>query len=239
LGKPEFPQDYPPPAALRLSPIDAGATLRDQACDLLRRAIVDADIYGRAEEIRLDEHQLEAALGVSRTPIREAMTLLEREGLLHTVPRRGIYILRKTLREVVEAIHFWAALESMAARLAIQRSAGNDADAFVAMVEGALTGEPDEAPGEFSRANVAFHQGIVQLGGSSLLQRAARPIVIHIGAVLQKLADRPDIPGHNAAAHRRIVHALSSRKIEAVEQTITEHAFTLAEMVIRHANFLR
>ena len=108
------------PAALALSvqPINAGASLRDQAYAMLRQAIADADIYQSRDEIRLDERVLSEAMGVSRTPIREAMTLLEQDGFLRTVPRRGIYIMRKTKREIVEMIQMWAALESMAARLA-------------------------------------------------------------------------------------------------------------------------
>ena len=77
-----------------------------------------ADIYAQREEIRLDERQLSRALGVSRTPIREAMTLLEQEGFLRTVPRRGVFIVRKTKKEIIEIIEVCAALESMAARLA-------------------------------------------------------------------------------------------------------------------------
>ena len=108
------------PAALALSvqPINAGASLRDQAYAMLRQAIADADIYQSRDEIRLDERVLSEAMGVSRTPIREAITLLEQDGFLRTVPRRGIYIMRKTKREIVEMIQMWAALESMAARLA-------------------------------------------------------------------------------------------------------------------------
>lgn len=239
MGKPEFPQNYPPSAPLRLSPVDGGASLRDQACELLRRAIGDADIYGRRDEIRLDEHQLVAALGVSRTPIRDAMTVLEREGLLHTLPRRGIYIIRKSLREIVEGIHFWAALEGMAARLAIQNAGADRIDAFVAAYERSLQSDHAELHSEFSRENVAFHQGLVELGGAAMLVDAARPVVCHIAGVLRQMAAGPAIPGHNGAAHRRIVDALRERNIEAAEEAVVEHAFTLAESVIRHADFLR
>src|SRR5574342_128315 len=110
------------PVALELRPINATTSFRDQAYALLRQAIAEADIYGQEEEVRLDERQLSEALGVSRTPIREAMTLLEQEGFLRTVPRRGIFIVRKTKKEVVEMIQMWAALESMAARLAAARA---------------------------------------------------------------------------------------------------------------------
>src|SRR6266702_4171671 len=106
------------PLTLSLQPIGASASLRDQAYAMLRQAIADADIYQSREEIRLDERVLSESLGVSRTPVREAMTLLEQEGFLRMVPRRGIYIVRKSKREIVEMIQMWAALESMAARLA-------------------------------------------------------------------------------------------------------------------------
>jgi len=65
-------------STLAVRPIDTGSSFRTLAYARLREAIAAADIYGRPDEIRLDERQLAAALGVSRTPIREAMTLLER-----------------------------------------------------------------------------------------------------------------------------------------------------------------
>ena len=89
--------DTQAPAVLPpLSPINVSASLRDRAYAALRQMITEADIYAHADEIRLDEKQLSQQLGVSRTPIREAITLLEQEGFLRTEPRRGIFIVRKT-----------------------------------------------------------------------------------------------------------------------------------------------
>src|SRR6266404_924744 len=69
---------------------------------MLKQAIADTDIYSLPEEVQLDKRVLTEALGVSRTPVREAMTLLEQEGFLRTVPRKGIFIVRKTKAEIVE-----------------------------------------------------------------------------------------------------------------------------------------
>src|SRR3546814_7516604 len=80
------------------------------------------DSYGHHGEVRLDERQLSQDLGVSRTPIREAISLLEQEGFVRSVPRRGIFVVRKTKAEIIEMIYIWAALESMAARLATERA---------------------------------------------------------------------------------------------------------------------
>src|ERR1700674_98668 len=109
----EAPGTRPALPTLALQPLNTNVSFRDQAYAALKQAIMDADIYAHRDEIRLDERQLSQALGVSRTPIREAMTLLEQEGFLRSVPRRGVFIIRKTKRQIVEMIEMWAALESM------------------------------------------------------------------------------------------------------------------------------
>src|ERR671935_2342324 len=106
--------------------LDTGTTFRKEAYAALKRAITAMDIYGHPHEIRLDERRLSEGLGVSRTPIREAMTLLEQEGFVRTRPRRGIFVVRKTKREIIEMITVMAALESMAARLAAERATAAD-----------------------------------------------------------------------------------------------------------------
>ncbi len=111
---------------LEVPRLDIGASFRKEAYAALKRAITAMDIYDHAQEIRLDERRLSDGLGVSRTPIREAMTLLEQEGFVRTLPRRGIYVVRKSKREIVEMITVMAALESMAARLAAERAADVD-----------------------------------------------------------------------------------------------------------------
>ena len=83
----------------------------------LKDVIASMDVYQEPGRVRLDERRLAQDLGISRTPVREAMAQLEREGFVRSVPRRGIYVVRKTKQEVIELITAWAALESMAARL--------------------------------------------------------------------------------------------------------------------------
>ena len=122
-------------AAARAPPINTSASLRDQAYAALKQTIIDADIYAHPEELRLDERQLSQPLGVSRTPIREAMTLLEQEGFLRTEPRRGIFIVRKTKKQIIEMIEMWAAIESMAARLATINASDEEIAACATMFD--------------------------------------------------------------------------------------------------------
>ena len=69
--------------------LDTNTSFAKEAYAALKRAITAIDIYDHADEVRLDERRLSQDLGVSRTPIREAMTLLEQEGFVRTRPRRG------------------------------------------------------------------------------------------------------------------------------------------------------
>ncbi len=157
------------PPHLALQPLATSVSFRDQAYAALKQAIMDADIYAHREEIRLDERQLGQALGVSRTPIREAMTLLEQEGFLRTVPRRGVFIVRKTKKQIVEMIEMWAALESMAARLATLNASDGDIAALRSMFDEFRNSTPSEHIEEYSDANIAFHQAIIRLSGSHLM----------------------------------------------------------------------
>ena len=138
-------------------------SLRDQAYALLKNAIADTDIYDPNQELRLDERQLTTALGVSRTPIREALSLLEQEGFIRTIPRRGIYIVRKSKREMIEMIQMWAALESMAARLATLHASDAEIAKLRHLFDEFQNSPPAEHLGEYSDANIAFHTAVIAL----------------------------------------------------------------------------
>src|SRR5207247_11279016 len=157
------------PASLVLQPLNTNVSFRDHAYAALKQAIMEADIYAHDDELRLDERQLSQSLGVSRTPIREAMTLLEQEGFLRTVPRRGVFIVRKTKKQIIEMIEMWAALESMAARLATLNASDEDIGALRHMFDEFRNTTPAEHIGEYSDANIAFHQAIIRLSGSHLM----------------------------------------------------------------------
>src|SRR5260370_5085450 len=97
-------------ASVRASPLldvprlDTSSSFAKEAYAALKRAICAMDIYDHAQEIRLDERRLSEGLGVSRTPIREAMTLLEQERFVRPRPRRGIFVLPKTNPPILQMI---------------------------------------------------------------------------------------------------------------------------------------
>jgi DNA-binding GntR family transcriptional regulator len=223
---------------LSLRPLSASVSFRDQAYAALKQAIMEADIYSHPHELRLDERQLSKSLGVSRTPIREAMTLLEREGFLRTEPRRGIFIVRKTKRQLVEMIEMWAALESMAARLATLNASDEEIARLRTMFDEFRTSTPAEHIEEYSHANIAFHQAIINLSGSHLMGKTIENLFVHVRAMRRLTISKSDRAARSIADHMRIIEALEARDTELAERLVREHSLALARFVDKNCDFL-
>ena len=218
--------------------LDTGASFRKEAYAALKRAITAMDIYGHAREIRLDERRLSDGLGVSRTPIREAMTLLEQEGFVRTLPRRGIYIVRKTKREIVEMITVMAALESMAARLAAERAADADITGLRRLMAEFSAGNQDERLGDYSEANIAFHRAIIKMSGCALLAEMTENLFIHMRVIRKITIHQDNRAARSIVDHMRIIEALERRDPELAERLAREHTLGLAAHVEQHGDFL-
>jgi len=227
-----------PSPTLDVPRLDTSTTFRKEAYAALKRAITAMDIYDHAREIRLDERRLSEGLGVSRTPIREAMTLLEQEGFVRTRPRRGIFVVRKTKREIVEMITVMAALESMAARLAAERAAdGEIADLRRLMAE-FRTGNSGERLAEYSDANIAFHQAIIKMSGCALLAEMTENLFIHMRAIRKITIHQENRAARSITDHMRIIEALERRDPELAARLAREHTLGLAAHVEQHGDFL-
>ena len=227
------------PPRLAVKPIDTQSSFRTQAYHALKQAITAVNIYAHQHEIRLDERQLSQDLGVSRTPIREAMTLLEQEGFVRTLPRRGVFVVRKTMKEMLEIIQVWAALESMAARLITL----NASDAEIASLRKLFEDFHNEAPDgthmdEYSDANLAFHQAIIRLSKSRLIADMTENLLIHVRAIRQVTIRQSDRAARSIVDHMRIIEALERRDTELAERLDREHTLDLAAHVEKHCDFL-
>jgi DNA-binding GntR family transcriptional regulator len=218
--------------------LDTGTSFRKEAYAALKRAITAMDIYDHAQEIRLDERRLSEGLGVSRTPIREAMTLLEQEGFVRTRPRRGIFVVRKTKREIVEMITVMAALESMAARLAAERASDTDIAELRRLMEGFRAGNDGARLDDYSDANIAFHQAIIRMSGCALLAEMTENPFIHMRAIRKITIHQDNRAARSVVDHMRMIEALESRDPEFAERLAREHTLGLAAHVEQHGDFL-
>jgi DNA-binding GntR family transcriptional regulator len=222
---------------LAIEPIDTSFSFKNKAYVALKNVIVAMDIYRSRSDIRLDERQLAQDFGISRTPVREAMAQLEREGFVRSVPRRGVYVVRKTKKEVIELITAWAALEGMAARLITQNASADVTslrDMFATFVDGELRAHLDE----YSEVNIEFHQSIIRMSGNSVLIDLAENLFTHMRMIRRKTIVERDRVDRSIRDHMNIIEALEARDTARAEALVRDHALGLAEHVAQYADYL-
>jgi DNA-binding GntR family transcriptional regulator len=228
------------PSATRvvLAPIGDTSTFADRAYTALKDTIVSLNVYEQPSEVRLDERQLASDLGISRTPVREAMAQLEREGFVRSVPRRGIYVVRKSRQEVIEMITAWAALESMAARLITANATTDEIASLRRMFATFENGEARAHLDEYSEVNIEFHQTIIRLSRNGVLIDLAGNLFTHMRMIRRKTIGEQDRVDRSIRDHMNIIEALEARDTERAEDLVRNHALGLAEHVAKYADYL-
>ncbi|MDP5346035.1 MAG: GntR family transcriptional regulator [Paracoccaceae bacterium] len=215
----------------KLNPISESFSLKDHTFNVLRAAILDMDIYQPDADLRLDERQMAERLGISRTPVREALARLSQEGLIEVMPRKGVFVRRKTREEILEMVVTWAALESMAARLATVNATAAE---LVALRKFAMKHSSDAVRAdieEYSDANIKFHQSILNLSGCSLLRTTADSLFTHMQAVRRRAMGESDRARRSVADHMEIIEALTSRDADLAARRVLEHTMRLHDHI--------
>jgi len=226
-------------AQINLRPVDSSVGLKDKVYLALKSAITAMDIYSGNQAPKLDERRLAEDLGVSRTPIREALSRLAQEGLVEMIPRRGTFVARKSKQEILEIISVWAALESMAARLATEvatdEEIGQLRRLFVTF-EG--PNRPQARIDEYSDTNIQFHQRIIALSKSELLKKMADSLFVHMRAIRAQTITERDRADRSIIDHLHIIEAIEARNTELAERLVREHSFGLAEHINNYVDYL-
>lgn len=221
---------------LNIGSLDSPSSLKARAYDALKAAIVRMDIYAPDAQLRFDERELSARFGVSRTPLREALALLDKERLVKIVARRGIFIVRKTKAEILDMIAVWAALESMAARLATEVASDAEIKALHCLVDPYAEGDALADTGAYSDANIRFHQAIIDAGGNPLISEIANGLFFHVRAIRHRTIGDPDRARRSVDDHSQIVAALERRDGDCAERLVREHTLMLRDHVARHVD---
>lgn len=202
---------------LGAEPASASFALVDRAYDGIREAIREGSLTPGQ---RLVERDLAVQLGVSRTPVREALRLLEAHGLASTLAGRGLIVTSLAADEVFELYYAWENLEGLAARTAAQHATALEIDALRqihALWDAAGT------PRTLGRLNKRFHAALHVATHNRFLARALRTIddsVTLLGLTTYT------IPGRGrevATEHGDIVEAIARRDATAAEEAARRH----------------
>lgn len=226
-------------AEISIRPVNVNIVLKDKVYEALKEAITSMDIYRDEVPARLDERQLAEELGVSRTPVREAILRLEQEGLVQSRPRRGAFVVRKTKQEILEIICVWSALEGLGARLATVRASDEEIGRLRTMFANF-----DDSSGvraqidEYSEKNILFHQTIIGLSQCALLSQMAESLFIHMRSIRARTIRERDRAHRSIIDHMHIIEAIENRDADLAERLVREHSQNLAEHVKKHVDYL-
>jgi DNA-binding GntR family transcriptional regulator len=223
---------------LMVQPFEVNFSLKDKIYDALKQAITSMIIHGQHAEHRLDERQLSKDLGVSRTPIREALARLEQEGFVRILQRRGAFVVRKTKKEILEMILVWAALESTAARLIILHASDEEISTlrkmFATFESSALRAKIDE----YSDTNIRFHQTLIKMSHCDLLNEMTENLFTHMRSIRQRTISQNNRVEQSIIDHMHIIEALEQRNTELAEQLVRQHTLNLAAHVEKNLHDL-
>ena len=216
-----------------VKPVDTSFSLKEHIYDVLKDGIMAMDIYADDAQLKLDERQLSEQLQISRTPIREALARLEQEGLVRVIPRRGVFILRKSVDEILEMITVWAALESMAARLVTERAGDGEIASLRSLLASFSRDEAQTHLDEYSEANIQFHRRILELSGCGLLLSTADALFLHMRAIRARTMTEGDRIARSIVDHKHIIEAIEARDADLAERLVREHTMKLHDHVKR------
>ncbi len=146
--------------------LDNYKPLRDVVFESLRKAIVEGNLKPGQ---RLMEVQLAEQLGVSRTPVREAIRKLELEGFVIMLPRKGAYVADMSVKDIIDVLEVRGALEGLAANLAAERMDENEIEELKKASEALNKAMETEDLDEILKRDVEFHQHIFEASGNKKL----------------------------------------------------------------------
>ena len=182
----------------------------------LKEMIVDGTL---SPGQKLIQEKLATELGVSRTPLLKALQNLEHEMLVESIPRRGMYVRKISVQEMIDVYHCREAIECMALRLAIERASDEELlqmkKVFAPFVKKASIDLK-----KYRRADEEFHDLIINLSKNPVLKRMSQLTDIH-KRVYQFGLIRP--PEETLIEHTRIVEATLNRNFEAADRELKNH----------------
>jgi DNA-binding GntR family transcriptional regulator len=204
------------------NPSSARTTLADTITDRLRREILTADLAPGAP---VAEIPTAARLGVSRVPVREALVVLEQEGLLVFGPRGRAHVRELSAGDHLEIYQARLLLEKAAAKLAAERRTEEDLAALEANVTATRQAQ---TLAEVSQLDLEFHDLIYRAARSPWLARFWGQLRGQFALWLTRLHREEDAVTHQvrestSKAHAEYVTLLRARKAEAAERQIEAH----------------
>jgi DNA-binding GntR family transcriptional regulator len=220
--------------ALILDALDRPPSQSQRVYDRLKQVLRDGHIGGGS---LLSEVDLARQLGVSTTPVHEAVVRLASEGFVEALPRRGVRVVHLTPGDIAEIFELREALEAEVVRLVLTRAPADSLEAlpsYVAAAEAAVAASDYPA---FNAADMALHDALASAAGNRRLQQALNDLRIWVQRIrLATVANQFRLPGRPGKAQEQHGHLVAAllRRDAAAEAIIREHISSLKEEILGH-----
>ncbi len=205
--------------------------LRDQVLAELRQRIVDGD-YPPGE--RLTEDRLAADFGVSRNPVREALRIVEADGLVTMLPRRGAVVATPDASTIADLFAVRSSLESVAARLAAERATPQDVADLRALLDAARLATEQDDFSRVAELNTALHMRVITISGNRWLTSIAGSLYLHVQWVF-RIGAAHRAP-HSWHEHIRLVDAIEAGDADEAEAAALAHTDAAAHAALELAD---
>lgn len=206
-------------------------SLGNQAYQELKRIILGRQIPPGEN---LNEGELARALGISRTPVREAINRLEKEGLVEIIPQRGAFVVQFSAKDVLELFLIRENLEGLAAKLAAERMDEKNLAKLESCVQGFTEPFSKKDIKRYSREDFRFHQTIVSLSEAQRLINLISSLHDHIRMFRLTTVGLSGRMKTSLAEHREIIESFRKRNPEECEQKMRRHIRQVRDGVMKN-----
>ncbi|MBI5968840.1 MAG: GntR family transcriptional regulator [Deltaproteobacteria bacterium] len=209
-------------------------SLGNQAYQEMKRIILKRQIPPGG---KLNEGELAKTLGISRTPVREAINRLEKEGLVEIFPQRGAFVVQFSEKDVYELFLIRENLEGLAAYLAAAKMNERHQAKLNSCVQGFEEPFSEEDTRRYAREDFKFHQTIVAISEARRLINLISTLHDHIRMFRLTTIGLSGRMKASLAEHRQILAALEKRDPEESEQRMRQHIRNVRDGVMANINF--
>jgi DNA-binding GntR family transcriptional regulator len=213
-----------------LKSVTVRKSLGGQVYERLKRAIVHGELKSSS---RIVETKVASALGISRTPVREAIHKLEREGFLRQDPRGGFFVVGLTLADIEETFGIRSVLESYAARLAALKHRPEDLRPLERKLEEYQACLDRGELGALPRINTEFHDLLYGLSRSPRLVRMISDLRDQIYRFRKAILKVEEMARTSNRDHREMLALIRKRDGDGVEEIVKAHILKGQEAVVR------
>ena len=200
--------------------LDSYRPLRELVCEHIREAIINGTF---APGERLMEIQMADEMGVSRTPVREAIRKLEMEGFVVMIPRRGTYVSNMSIKDINDVYEIRISLDTLAAGLAAERISDEELEELQRLLVkvGAAIEKNDMA--KVVEADIEFHDVLYKASRNERLRNIINNLREQITVIRGVSMRYPGRLKDTQDEHRRLVECISARNVEKSQEMARIH----------------